>query len=285
MKRAAVAVLSAGLILAAWYWVRGGSAATEPGMDAIQTARESTAPASRDDERPRTSAGESKGTAAPSVPEPNTAPSQAISGQEWTPEAFMLLPEDQRRYTPTSRARAKWMSLHAFPTPESLARTDEDRLRDEAEHCNRRSANTLIEKLAQRKDEEWRPLAEFEASRGSLFAARAVLRDEIAKGAGKGDPELIVRMTTIVAALGGTGLEGEISLAPGSRNLPDVDWQRAAGAMERAFRELDWWESRSRTKTPEQNARNPCTVVRAIEPPHPWTAGMSDFYKRHPEYN
>jgi hypothetical protein len=92
-------------------------------------------------------------------------------------------------------------------------------------------------------------------------------------------------MTTIVLALGGSGIMSEISLTPGSRSLPDVDWSQAAGVMESAFRELDWWESRSRTKSAEQFARNPCTVVRAIEPPHPWTAGTGDFYERHPEYD
>ena len=120
---------------------------------------------------------------APSPQAADTAPPRAATSAipkpapaaqlHWTPEAFFLLPLDQQEYTPTSAARAKWMQLHAFPTPESLARTDEDRLRDEISYCNRLSANTLIERLRQRGDSEWRSLAEGEAGRGSLFAARA----------------------------------------------------------------------------------------------------------------
>jgi hypothetical protein len=280
-KTFAVALLSVGLILAGWFYFHSepssfGSnpGASRPASSAIGIW--SAVPGVKTEPRAPNESSEAVRTAL-SVP--------FAQMQAWTPEAFMLLPEDQRQYTPTSRARAKWMNLHAFPTAESLSRNDELRLREEADHCNRLSANTLIERLRQRKSDEWRSLAESEASRGSLFAARAVLKDEISKSADLRDTNLIIRMTTIVLALGGSGIMSEIILTPGSRSLPDVDWSQAAGVMEGVFRDLDWWESRSRTKSAEQFARNPCTVVRAIEPPHPWTVGTADFYARHPEYN
>lgn len=278
MKRYVVAILLAGLIVVAWLCYRGAPTGAEPSAPGERASPPVGAKVSQG------AADESSGTR----PSRQRSSAQAIpppTQRDWTPEQFTLLPVDQREYTPTSRARAKWMSLHAFPTAESLARSDEDRLRDEADHCNRQSANTLIEKLRQRGSEDWRPLAEFEAIRGSLFAARAVMKDEIAKRPEQRDMDLIVRMTTIVVALGGTGVVGNIAATAGSRSLPDVDWQRAAGVMESVHRDLDWWESHSRTKPAEHFARNPCTVVRAIEPPHPWTAGMADFFKRHPQYN
>jgi len=203
----------------------------------------------------------------------------------WTPEAFILLPVDQRQYTPTSAAQAKWMQLHAFPTPESLARSDEDKLRDEAERCNRLSANTLIERLRQRGDGEWRSLAESAAGRGSLFAARALMRDEVAKGIGKRDPDLIVRMLTIAMNLGGRGLVGNLTQSSLPREFRDIDWLRAVGTMESTIYHFELLESRARNFKPSGQGYNPwCAIVRAAEPPPPWSLGIEEFLKRHPEY-
>jgi hypothetical protein len=172
-KTFAVALLSGGLILAGWFYFRSEPSAFESNPGATQPGSSATGILSA-------VPGEETEPHAPNESSETLRTTQSVpfaQMQSWTPEAFMLLPEDQRQYTPTSRARAKWMNLHAFPTAESLSRSDELRLREEADHCNRLSANTLIERLRQRKSDECRSLAEFEASRGSLFAARAVLKD------------------------------------------------------------------------------------------------------------
>ena len=117
---------------------------------------------------------------------------------------------------------------------------------------------------------------------------RALMRDEAAKGIGKRNPELIVRMVTIAVSLGGTGLVGDLRNASQSslrRDFQDIDWLRAVGVMEQVNYYFDYSESRARNFKPGGGRRNPwCTIVRAREPPHPWSLHIKDFLKLHPEY-
>ncbi|MGD9582684.1 MAG: hypothetical protein AB7V26_03295 [Lysobacterales bacterium] len=227
----------------------------------------------------------------PSSPRLSTAESgTADLGIVPSEAAYNALPDEERDYTPTSLAMAKWMVLHRFPTADAVAHADVDSLREKAEgECDMRAANTLIAALRQRGDAGWKSEAESWAnSGGSLFAARALLHEELRKPSGKRDAQRVFSMAAMASALGAHNIYGTVmSGDSGALRLrdygSDAAWKVLA-AFDFTNAQLQEIEDRFKHVKHPYRFTN-CTVVRALEPPHPWNSlAFERFLKLHPEY-